>query len=326
MPGISRFLRAPSLFELPAKAVLGRNVWLAGNPGTRVFHSADGGATWEAFATDQTLPLRSLFFLDEHRGWAVGALGTILATRDGGRTWMRQRSGGSRVAVLGLFAEPGATPWELFVRLSGNEGYLGAVEYLCDPLGDASPLAEIDLAERAHEAMLAAGGCYAGMSRDFPAPADRRLRGTDAVMAAWRDGGVVDGAPGEKNAARQEAFEEYVVLKIRQWRPDVIVTEAPGAGGGASLGRLVNQTVLNAVARAEDAAAFPEHARRMGLAPWSVTRVFGVQPSGATGSIALTTASLAPRAGGTLADGGAARGRLWSASFAPPPPRSSSNA
>ena len=31
--------------------------------------------------------LRSVFFLDHNRGWAVGSKGTLLRTDDGGQTW-----------------------------------------------------------------------------------------------------------------------------------------------------------------------------------------------------------------------------------------------
>ena len=50
-----------------------------------------------------TLPLRAITFVDDLHGWAVGQLGLILATDDGGRTWQRQgpaanglRDGGGR--------------------------------------------------------------------------------------------------------------------------------------------------------------------------------------------------------------------------------------
>ncbi|MBW3596244.1 MAG: hypothetical protein KY475_03100, partial [Planctomycetes bacterium] len=270
-------------FELQASATLGGHVWAAGEPGTRIFHSADGGATWEAFATDQSLPLRALFFLDENRGWAVGALGTILATRDGGRTWLRQRSGGTRVAVLGVFADPHSTPWELFVRVSGNEGFLAAVEYVGETRDD-SPLAEIALAERGYEAVLAAGGAYADTTREPP-----------------------------------QRLEELLVRKIRQWRPEAIITHAPAAANDDARSHAVSQAVLHAVSRAQDGAELPEHGEQCGLAPWSVKRVFGVQPEGITGSIALTTASLAPQVGGTLADGAAAARALVHHEFSSSP-------
>ena len=40
---------------------------------------------WQVVASGNKL--RSVFFLDQARGWAVGANGTILATQDGGRHW-----------------------------------------------------------------------------------------------------------------------------------------------------------------------------------------------------------------------------------------------
>ena len=72
------------------------------HPGSCVLHSGDAGQTWELLRTDQSVPLRAITFVDAERGWAVGGLGTILATRDGGKSWRRLRGGGTRVALLGL--------------------------------------------------------------------------------------------------------------------------------------------------------------------------------------------------------------------------------
>ena len=56
-------------------------------------HTTDGGRTWKkidnvAFESD----LKSVFFLDDKNGWAVGANGLIVATDDGGKTWEPQTS------------------------------------------------------------------------------------------------------------------------------------------------------------------------------------------------------------------------------------------
>ena len=99
-------------FDFHAVAVKGSHVWIAGVPGTRVFHSADGGRTWQAFATGQTLPLRALAFVDEQTGWAVGELGTILATQDGGRSWRVQRTGGRRAAPWRCSARRPTCRWK----------------------------------------------------------------------------------------------------------------------------------------------------------------------------------------------------------------------
>jgi len=78
--------------DFSALAVRGPKCWIAGSPGSRVFVTADAGNSWSAFPTGQTLPLTAMTFADDQNGWAVGQLGTILATNDGGRTWRRQRA------------------------------------------------------------------------------------------------------------------------------------------------------------------------------------------------------------------------------------------
>src|SRR5215475_7057339 len=43
--------------------------------------------SWIRQQTGTLAWLHSLFFLDQHRGWAVGSKGVLLATTDGGATW-----------------------------------------------------------------------------------------------------------------------------------------------------------------------------------------------------------------------------------------------
>src|SRR5262245_7087270 len=69
--------------------------FLAGYP--YVMKTIDGGETW----TKLTLPLGKdehphlwdITFVDPQHGWVVGESGTILATTDGARTWVRQTEG-----------------------------------------------------------------------------------------------------------------------------------------------------------------------------------------------------------------------------------------
>ncbi len=91
------------------------HVWLAGSPGSVVFHSADRGVSWTAHPTGQTLPIHRLMFVDALRGWAVGAQGTVLATRDGGHTWYAQRKQPARAALLAFAKSSGTTPWGALV-------------------------------------------------------------------------------------------------------------------------------------------------------------------------------------------------------------------
>jgi photosystem II stability/assembly factor-like uncharacterized protein len=82
-----------------------------------VLHTADGGTTWQLInggepppidfskvdqnqrldenfgSEEEVYTLNSIYFPDSRNGWAVGEMGTIIATSDGGKTWIKQTSG-----------------------------------------------------------------------------------------------------------------------------------------------------------------------------------------------------------------------------------------
>src|SRR5262249_48775699 len=68
----------------------GSHIWVVGRPGSVVLHSPNRGVTWEVQRTGQPLPLHGVHFADANHGWAVGELGAILGTTDGGKTWQVQ--------------------------------------------------------------------------------------------------------------------------------------------------------------------------------------------------------------------------------------------
>ena len=58
-----------------------------------VIRTADGGRSWTPLTRGVNSPqLQALALLDEHTAFAVGQLGVILHTRDGGATWIRRDS------------------------------------------------------------------------------------------------------------------------------------------------------------------------------------------------------------------------------------------
>jgi photosystem II stability/assembly factor-like uncharacterized protein len=93
---------AAAQIDFRALAVWGDHLWMAGAPGSVALHSVDGGRTWEVQATGAFSPIIAITFVNATHGWAVGSLGAIVATQDGGRTWITQRRGGERLAVLSL--------------------------------------------------------------------------------------------------------------------------------------------------------------------------------------------------------------------------------
>lgn len=287
-------LPAPSdQFDYRALAVLGGNCWIAGAPGSLVFHTPDGGQTWDCLQTGQTLPIRALAFLDANRGWAVGALGTILATRDGGRNWTVQQQGGTRAALLGMFAEPNRIPLELLTDLGGDEGYLSVVNVVARPHPESADATAAPLDQRTHEAVVAVGGSLAETAWQFPVRYPGLKLPAAALAAGWERAG---GARG------RDALEAYVVRQIRIWRPEIVVTEPASARDDDPLGQMVNQAVLAAVEKAGDASQFAEQIGAAGLEPWKVKKVYGSLGGDVAGSVNLTVSQLAPRLGGSLLD------------------------
>jgi photosystem II stability/assembly factor-like uncharacterized protein len=58
--------------------------------GQRIHRTVDGGAHWSVQYSPEWEPtpaLYSLHFVDDTTGWAVGSMGTLLATKDGGDHW-----------------------------------------------------------------------------------------------------------------------------------------------------------------------------------------------------------------------------------------------
>ena len=284
---------AAAHFDFRALATYGSHCWIAGSPGTYVFHSPDNGKTWQQQKTDQFAPLKSLAFLDENRGWAVGALGTILHTRDGGKSWRPQRDGGKRAALFAVFSQPQRVPFEVLAANAGNDGYLTICEILGRQDRDSQGSANVSLPRRTHEALVAIGASGADTSWQFPLRSNAEQQTGEAILAYWND--VSDGQASRNAIA-------HLVRRIRTWRPEVILTEDVSTRGENPLGHLTNQLVLAAVQQAADPAFAPEQTSHAGLEPWKIKKVYSVQNNGRAGAITLSAAQWAPRLGGSIGE------------------------
>ncbi|HUT93840.1 MAG TPA: YCF48-related protein [Thermoguttaceae bacterium] len=280
-------------FDFAALAVRGPRVWVAGSPGTRVLHSPDAGRSWTAFATGQSLPIRALSFVDDQHGWAVGELGTILATEDGGQTWRRVRSGGTRAALLGIFSEPNDVPLELFAQLSGNEGYLGVVETLNRRDVEVAPRQDVHPADRLHEALVGVGASGGSAAWRFP------MRQAGLGLSGEQ---IVEGWDQANDARGLDRMKAHVVRQIRTWRPEVVVTHDASPTGDDPRLQLVHQVVVEAVRESGDPTSYSEQITGAGLEPWQVKKVYAALQPGLDGAVSLATAELAERLGRSLAD------------------------
>jgi|GEM_PF-3836139 len=83
--------------------------WVTGKDG-EMYHTADGGLTWNQQNTNYSKPMTSVRFADALNGWAVGGVDCrfggcvpfqkVLATTDGGLSWLPQTHNGDSVPQI----------------------------------------------------------------------------------------------------------------------------------------------------------------------------------------------------------------------------------
>jgi photosystem II stability/assembly factor-like uncharacterized protein/LmbE family N-acetylglucosaminyl deacetylase len=261
-------------------ALSGNHVWVVGRPGSVMLHSGNRGGSWEVVKTKQPLPLNGVFFADAKQGWAVGELGAILATTDGGKTWAVQHRGGERAAMLCVHARSAGVPLETLAALGADEGYLtAALRVITSDPATAAP-ARATEALRLAAAVRGAGGAAGESLWQFPLP--QHLGGSDKtdLVKSWdrRHGG----------AAPEELLRQ-LVLALRTWRPEVVVTDGDDGGQGDPL---VRDAVREAFKRAADPKAFPEQVESLGLQPWKANKLYA--RSAGAGKTTVTVVSTEP--------------------------------
>jgi photosystem II stability/assembly factor-like uncharacterized protein len=241
----------------------GEHIWIAGRPGSLVFHSWDRGKSWEAQRTGQSFPLNSLCFTDESNGWAVGECGTVVQTKDGGRSWAVRRRGGHRAGLLVVTAQaanaqaPSAyqLPLGTLAVLGGDQGYLTtAVQVTHRPEEYRSN------SDRLRQAIRTVGAGSADVLSGF-------------VLADYQDA-----MPAEKmqQVLDPKRLEEQLVLALRTWRPSVVVCDALASNGSNGIpSQVVGVALRKACELSGKADAYPEHFSKFDLRPWQPARLFG---------------------------------------------------
>lgn len=276
-------------FDFQALATRGSRIWIAGTPGTRIFHSADNGKTWQSLPTGQSTPIRALTFTDENHGYAVGDLGAILATSDGGRTWTTQRSGASRVALLGIYANAADAPLEILAASSAAEGYVAAVEVLHSNTNNTSNQAQYH-EPRACEALLLAGASSANTAWRFPLPPDDLAHSPADLLAALNR---------ETDGRALEQIERHLVRAIRTWRPEVIVTGHTDLDTCEPRAAILAALLMQSIEAAADPARHARLAAEADLPPWQVKKVYSQLPAGTRGVESIAVAEFSPWLGTT---------------------------
>jgi photosystem II stability/assembly factor-like uncharacterized protein/TolA-binding protein len=253
-------------WDFHAVCAVGKDVWAVGRPGSTVLHSRDQGKTWQVELTRSPLPLHGLCFRDDKHGWAVGEMGLVLATTDGGRNWQVQRRGGERTAVLFIHTRPEGVPLDTVALLGGQDGYFAAALRVTAPdFASAAPARSTE-ALRFAAATRQAGGLTGEMLWQFPVPSTLAGATREELIGSW------DQLHGSRAA---EQMLRQLVLAVRMWRPDVIVTDNCDIASATVAETLLVEAVHEAFEQAADPKAFPEQINAMGLEPWKPSKLYG---------------------------------------------------
>ena len=292
---------------------LGKNVWAVGRPGSVIFHSGDQGLTWRMFQTGQSLPLYSVYFANPQNGWAVGALGTILHSNDGGQTWKTQRAGGQRSAALVVHADESKVPVETITRLGLMQGYLttGLRVTGPDPTTASADLANSE--QRFAAAIRQSGGAHGESLWQYPLPEHLRTADPNELLKHWNT--LHD------NQAPQEMLRQ-LVLALRVWRPDVVVTDQPKVETGQPhTGALVAEGIHQAFKLAGNPKAFPEQIEQLGLQPWTVSKSYVLWQSVQNSHVVVSADEISHRLKDTPGNYATAAAALLSETLVPLPKR-----
>ncbi|WP_298867457.1 YCF48-related protein [uncultured Gimesia sp.] len=275
-------------FDFQAVEVRGDQVWVAGDPGSVIWHSKDRGRTWRQQWTSQTAPLSAIHFVDDQNGCAVGALGTILSTTDGGQTWRSNHANSRRVALMCVHAQPAQISFDMLSKYAGDQGYRSLVVLpVRRDLGpDGQPHQDLDL--RLNESVTSVGGSAGTLDWRFPVQIPELEQNADRLIEEWNR--HTEGRLASVTLSR-------FVAQLRTWRPEVLIIDQPTGKDAAST--LVKDAMLQAVRYASDSTRYIDHREQAGLEPWKVKKVYLRLPRGSSGQVSVEADEYLTRLGMT---------------------------
>ncbi len=231
---------------------VGDEIWVGGAPGSIFLHSADRGVSWQVRSTDQTLPIRAIRFLDHDRGWAVGPLNLVLATRDGGRSWYPQQQACSRVGLLSVVRHQDQVPWCPMVATVWGE-QIATASLVLNPEEPARQAGFLPSQATVREAIAPQLGLaeHRAWSSDI---SDR-----SATTAAQR-----------------------LAIELMIWRPDVVLTSElqEAAQPDQQTDFALSAAVLSALKLSEQTAQDNALAQELDLPAWAVSKLVVVTEPG----------------------------------------------
>ncbi len=287
-----------------AVAARGDRVWVAGSPGSVIWHSPNGGASWQQQITGSTLPIESLEFANASNGnesqvgIAVGACGLILQTTDGGETWRGARGADRRAGWLSVSVWPNDVSFRLMAQQSGEQGYRSLATVLV-PESRTDKAATTELDQRLLDAVHASGGNSAETDERWLSTVPDLAKQPDKLLEAWSR--RAEGRLDEQWLARW-------VITLRSWRPDVVVV---GGETDDAVEKHLRASLLRAVEIAADPTQAPWLTEVFALPTWKVSKVYARRPDGSAGEMIVEPHELLARLGVSIAQAAApSEGRL----------------
>jgi photosystem II stability/assembly factor-like uncharacterized protein len=228
--------------------VLGRDdAWAVGNFGS-IYHTTDGGRSWEAHDSGTKAPLFGVDFADARHGWAVGKSALVLATQDGGQTWALQKTPiPPEKHLFNVHALDARTAWAI-----GDWGAIastrdGGTTWEDHSLGDDVVLYDLSFPDPQHGFIVGEFGTLLA-SEDGGATWEKRDVGTDQTLfgvtfttpqAGWAvgiDGLILRTTDGghkwalQHGRARAEALEDLGFLETLK-NPGLYTVQVAGRYG-----------------------------------------------------------------------------------------------
>ncbi len=269
------------IWNFQAISIVGKDIWIAGRPGSVIAHSPDLGKTWKFQRTPTAMPINDLCFVDAQNGWAVGAMGQILGTKDGGETWTVQQTGAKRAAALCIQFKASQTPLATIARLSGEEGFQSVVIELASPDARENPSKCISETLAFADAFRAAGGTLSETLYRFPLSTEEMEESMQRLLKRWD-------TMHEGKAVRE--IERDLVLAMRMYQPAVVLSENTDAKEFGMQGMtLAGMAARRAFQTAADTNSFPEQLEFFGLKPSAAEKVYGRTKQ--TGNVNVTLPS-----------------------------------
>lgn len=276
----------PTLPAVVRRAVDFHAVWsreqtvlAAGNPGSVIWRSLDGGRNWDAVPTPISTPIHDIALTAEGTGYAVGALGVILKTTDHGGTWTTVLGGDRRAAALVIAPRATDIPWPVISDYAAEQGYRLHVSLLASN-GDS---------DQVEATAPATGAVDTDVAPRLSLTRPDLERDAARLIALWDE-------TSEGTWRRQ--LVSTLVRDLRAWRPSVVIAGPSRPGDAVSL--LIDEAIARACDDSGDPTLHIDLADQLHLPAWAPNRRFvasGQHVTAGGATVTVDAARFLPRLG-----------------------------